>query len=242
MSAFYQEHLATVHDRYYASLSLEAADFVMRCAQEQGLPQPRIVDLGCGSGSFAAEMSKHGARLIGVDYSSDMIALARSNAPLAQFECCSLFDYSVPPCDIVCALGEALNYLFDSKSSLETLEHLLRNIHSSLSANGFFVFDILNPDVFREPSSRRISHPYADVVVEILPSDPDILSRRITTYLSNDLDNALEVEVHHQRLYSTEEISKLLSACDFGFQTLTSYSVHPFRRGHTAFRCWKVNG
>jgi SAM-dependent methyltransferase len=51
-------------------------------------PQPgeRILDAGCGTGHLTAGIAQAGAHVLGVDRSEAMIAQARENFPLLQFE------------------------------------------------------------------------------------------------------------------------------------------------------------
>src|SRR5919205_1780414 len=46
----------------------------------------RVLDLGCGTGHLTAQIAAHGARLVGLDRSPQMIAAARRNYPHLQFE------------------------------------------------------------------------------------------------------------------------------------------------------------
>ncbi len=50
-------------------------------------PQPgeRILDVGCGTGQLTADIAKAGAQVIGLDYSSDMLADAHRNFPAIAF-------------------------------------------------------------------------------------------------------------------------------------------------------------
>ena len=50
-------------------------------------PQPRVLDLGCGSGvPLGAYLLAQGCDVTGVDYSSAMIALARENVPSGHWQ------------------------------------------------------------------------------------------------------------------------------------------------------------
>ena len=51
-------------------------------------PQPgeRILDLGCGTGHLTAEIAKSGARVVGVDNSSEMVSIAAANFPDLDFK------------------------------------------------------------------------------------------------------------------------------------------------------------
>jgi putative AdoMet-dependent methyltransferase len=43
--------------------------------------QPRVLDIGLGSGERTARMARAGARVTGVDFSEEMLALAKQNMP-----------------------------------------------------------------------------------------------------------------------------------------------------------------
>ena len=72
-----------------------------------------VVDLGCGSGLWARELTKACYRVLGIDISKSMIAIARRRVPEVEFRVGSVFDADVPLCGAVTAIGEVLNYLFD---------------------------------------------------------------------------------------------------------------------------------
>ena len=52
------------------------------------LPGERILDLGCGTGQLASEIAAHGAVVIGVDRSPEMIGEARKKFPSLDFLVC----------------------------------------------------------------------------------------------------------------------------------------------------------
>lgn len=56
---------------------------VIECLRlAQAVPEPRILDLGTGSGNLAVTLAKHlaGARVVAVDHSGEALAVARRNA------------------------------------------------------------------------------------------------------------------------------------------------------------------
>lgn len=60
---------------------LKAAPGLLGILRRQGVARRLIVDLGRGSGRWAAELNRSGYDVIGVDQSSSMIGLARRIAP-----------------------------------------------------------------------------------------------------------------------------------------------------------------
>jgi 2-polyprenyl-3-methyl-5-hydroxy-6-metoxy-1,4-benzoquinol methylase len=78
-------------------------------------PNTRVLDVGCGNGSVAAEVIKRGCKIVGIDMSETGIRMARQKCPEGRFE--------VLPADqnLLRNLGEEP---FDVVYSLEVIEHL----------------------------------------------------------------------------------------------------------------------
>ena len=99
------------------------------------------MDLGCGSGIFAAMAERAGFHVIGVDQSAAMLALAKRQSPTSKFIQSSLDTFSVPPCDAVTSLGEPFNYGAHRRSS--DLRRVFARIASALRPGGMFLFDLI---------------------------------------------------------------------------------------------------
>jgi 2-polyprenyl-3-methyl-5-hydroxy-6-metoxy-1,4-benzoquinol methylase len=86
---------------------------------DAGLTVGTVVDLGCGSGIFAAILSEAGYDVRGVDPAPAMVDLARTHAPRATIELGSVHDFELPRAVAIVALGEVLNYATDSRAGLD---------------------------------------------------------------------------------------------------------------------------
>jgi SAM-dependent methyltransferase len=76
------DDIADVYDRY----RLGYASDVFDALREYGLPPaPRVLDVGCGTGFVAEEMTRRGAAVTGIDVSGEMIERARTRVPEATF-------------------------------------------------------------------------------------------------------------------------------------------------------------
>ncbi|HEU4703386.1 MAG TPA: class I SAM-dependent methyltransferase, partial [Conexibacter sp.] len=144
----YGSDLAHVHDAAFGGWVRAAAPFVLARLSEAGIVDGRVVDLGCGSGIWAAELLDAGYEVVGVDVSADMLAIARKRAPGATFTKAALHDTELPPCVAVTAIGECVNY-----GGPPSLEPLFRRAAAALEPGGLFVFDAAAPG--REPDVRR---------------------------------------------------------------------------------------
>ena len=105
-----------------------------------------VLDLCCGTGQLAAELSRQGYRTTGLDGSEGMIEIAKKNAPDA--------DFVVQDARNIALLGRfsAVFSTFDSLNhvmSLDELEQVFRSVLAVLEGGGYFVFDLNMEEGFR---------------------------------------------------------------------------------------------
>jgi SAM-dependent methyltransferase len=105
----------------------------------------RLLDVGCGSGYFAREMARRGARVVGVDLSPRMVEHARAHEAAAPLG----IEYRVLDAAEVAAAFDAGS--FDVATSCLALqdmpapEAVLRAAHAVLRPGGRFVLSISHP-------------------------------------------------------------------------------------------------
>ena len=71
-----------LYDRRAAFVSQAASDLIDWLEPRPG---ESILDLGCGTGELAAAIAARGARVVGLDSSAEMIAVARERAPALEW-------------------------------------------------------------------------------------------------------------------------------------------------------------
>ena len=99
----------------------------------------KILDLGCGPGIYAKKLVRMGAKVEGIDISSEMIKLARKECPEASFKRGNIekLPYKNSKFDVViCSL------VIDH---LEVLIPMFNEVKRVLKKRGIFVFSGYNP-------------------------------------------------------------------------------------------------
>ena len=230
----YRSDLAFIHDRGFSAVSLQAASVFPLLFRKHHVPGKRIVELGCGSGRLAHELTRKGFSVSGIDYSPSMISLAKRNAPQGHFRAGSIWSYRIPPADAVIAVGEILNYQFDSPVNLQRLQKLFKRIFDSLRPSGLLIFDILCE---RKGGKRIRTRTFVEgsgwfVAVDKADSTRRVV-RRITSFCAVGNVYRKSIEVHRVRRYDLSRICSCLRDIGFKVSTFRGYGTHSLGKGHT---------
>lgn len=237
--ADYGTDVAYIHDAGFLDLAEEATPFVVRLLSDRGVEHGHVIELGCGSGATAAALSEAGHKVIGIDASRAMVALARSRAPEARFRIGSWVDAPIPECDAVLAIGEVLGYVGSASGTKAELRDLFGRVRSSLRPGGLFIFDLATPGRVPtgEDSAFRAGEDWAILYTAQEDRKGRKLQRRITTFrrISGGATYRRSEEVHRLRLWPAAEIEEMLREARFRVQTRRGYGGRSFAPGHRVF-------
>jgi SAM-dependent methyltransferase len=237
----YQEDLAYIHDVGFDFFARGVAPELLKIFHRHGIKKGLVIDLGCGSGIWAAELIRAGYEVLGVDQSEAMIRLARKKAPQAKFVRSSYLDVQLPPCDAVTSLGECLCYLFDSKNGIKELTRLFSRVYEALRPGGLFVFDIAQPGkIDRNPRIRHFSGADWSVLLQA-EEDPEkmILTRRMTVFRKVGSLYRRSEETHRLRLYWGADLARTLRTLGFRARVLRAYGKYPLTGNRVAIQARK---
>ncbi|MGJ3244756.1 MAG: class I SAM-dependent methyltransferase [Elainellaceae cyanobacterium] len=238
MKEWYKEDLAYIHDVGHSDYALKSAPGILVILAQNNIREGLVVDLGCGSGLSALELSKAHYRVLGVDISESLIAIARARVPDAEFRVESLFRTDIPPCNAVISVGECFNYLFDIDNNCRTLVQLFNRIYSALTPGGVLVFDIAEPGQAMQGNKTQGFTEGKDWIVLVEKEEnqeQSRLIRRIITLRKVGEHYRRDDEVHHLRLYKATDVAEKLRQVGFQIQIMGSYGQYELPKAHAAF-------
>ncbi len=230
----YGSDLSYIHDVGFGGFAAGAAPGLLELLRRNGIDRGLVIDLGCGSGIWAARLAAEGYDVLGFDQSPAMIALARRKAPEARFETDSLFRAALPACAAATSVGECLNYAFDRTNSRRSLARLFARVYRALSPGGVFVFDIAEPGQPAAALARRFVQTQDWAVLVDASEAAGVLVRRITTYRRNGKIYRRNEETHKLKLYRGTDLVADLRAAGFSARTMRSYGDFDLPQAHTA--------
>lgn len=237
MKNWYKEDLAYIHDVGYRDYALKSAPGILNILAQNNIQEGLVVDLGCGSGLSALEFTKAHYRVLGVDISESMIAIARTRAPDAEFRVGSLFKTDIPSCNAVTSIGECLNYLFDADNNFQMLVQLFDRIYNALAPGGVFIFDIAEPgQVMSGTTVKGFTEGKDWIVLVEKEEDRELstLTRRIITLRKAGEHYRRDNEVHHLHLFEGTDIAEKLRRVGFQVQIMRSYGQYELPKAHAA--------
>lgn len=221
-SPIYQTDLAWIHHDGFGEFARSAGGEVIKILRRAGIRGGTLVDLGCGSGIFAALAQQAGFRVTGVDQSQEMLAIAKRVSPKSQFIQSSLDKFTVPPCDIVTALGEPFNY--GANRRVGDLHRVFARIACALRPGGMLLFDLILHE--GEPMNYR-SWRAGDGWTILWETSEDQKRRTLTRHNISFRTVQGRIrrgeERHIVQLFKRKEVEQALRAAGFKFVVSPKY-------------------
>jgi len=224
------EALSVYYDRFTSDVDYAAwADFYEAVFKREGLQPGLVLDLACGTGSLTSELARRGYEMIGVDASPEMLMCAVNNTldcqhrPLflnQRMEHLDLYG-TVDAC--LCGL-DSVNYI----TSQEQLEQVFKRVHLFLEpGNGLFVFDVNTPEKFARIDGNCYVRESDDVFCVWQAAVEDgLCAYRFDIFSLKDGHWRREQEFHEERIYTMDNIVKLLERT--GFSEIREYGGQDF--------------
>lgn len=200
------------------------AEYVQKLLDEHAPNTETVLELGCGTGSFAMTLlARHPYRYLATDASEMMIKVARRKAEELEdvdlrFDLADFTNFRVDTrVDAVLLLYDGLNYLLDS----DDIRRLFKCTYRSLQPRGVFIVDqstpsnSVNNERFFEDSNQVEDFSY------VRRSRYDAETRLHHTELDITVGDRRFTERHLQRAYGLGEVGAMID--DAGFAVEACY-------------------
>lgn len=218
--------LAPFYDKINSDIDYSAwADFIEKVVEKYGEISPELwLDLGCGTGRMTLELAKRGRDMTGVDYSPEMLDIAREEAERQGLDsvlwlCQDMREFELyGTVDVVVSCLDSINHL----STPKDLDKCLNLVHNYLAPNGLFIFDINGRYKFENIYSDNSYVMEEDGAVCIWQNyyneKNQICDFYITLFEEQD-DGRYERydEIQKERMYTLKSIKSHLAKCNLEF-------------------------
>ncbi len=112
-----------------------------------------VLEIGCGSGHLAKRFAEHQYDYLGVDISSEMLAIGRHRCPGARFEQADMRTITISrQFDAVLITARSISYIIHNQDILSTFRH----IGQLLPDNGKLIFDYIDASTFLPDMDKSV--------------------------------------------------------------------------------------
>jgi SAM-dependent methyltransferase len=227
---------ARVYDSFMGDTPYESwANFILERIKQHEI-NPRIMcELGCGTGKMVEQFAKRGIEMIGIDYSEEMLMIARENAyekdlsilylhqDMSAFELYGTVDVIYSSCD-------SMNYLLEE----EQVKNMFVLVNNYLEAGGLFVFDINTPYKYKEILKDQVFAEQTEdaaYIWENTYNEEEGLNEFCVNFFIETEEGLYErtEEVHYQKAYTIETIKRLLDEAGMELVAIyDDYTMTPY--------------
>lgn len=212
---------AQVYDLFMDNVPYEEwGEFLNDVFKEYGMEDGLLLDLGCGTGKLTRFLSKKGYDMIGVDYSYEMLDIAKEQSSedilyllqdMREFELYGTVRGIYSACD-------CLNYILEE----DELKEVFCLVNNYLDPGGIFVFDINTPYKYK---SLLAENTFAETREEgsfiwenYFDEEEQINEYDLTLYIKEE-DGRFQrfEETHYQRCYELKTVKMLLEEAGLEF-------------------------
>lgn len=154
---FQHPRLAGIYD----ALDPDRSDLDVYAAISDELGARRVLDVGCGTGSFALLLAHRGVEVIGVDPAGESLAVARAKPGADRVRWIHGDATTLPALevDLATMTGNVAQAIVDETNWSGTLS----GVHKALRHGGYLVFETRDPAVEGWREWHDTSHTYTEI-------------------------------------------------------------------------------
>ncbi len=219
----------------------EWADYLCGLLAENNVNSGLVAELGCGTGNITRILSQNGYDMIGIDYSENMLDVARAKAAeddkgdilylcqdMREFELYGTVAAVVSICD-------SINYITDENDLLK----VFKLVNNYLDPSGVFIFDFNTKhyymDVVADATIAEDREDISFIWDNYYDEETDINELSLSLFIAEDEKDKLYrkyEELHLQKGYTVEKIKSLIEQSGLSF--LNAYDAFTHDAPHEA--------
>ena len=219
---------ASVYDTFMDNVPYEAwSEYLADLFQDYNIEDGLLLDLGCGTGKLTRLMEAKGYDMIGVDYSYEMLAIAKEQSEesilyllqdMREFELYGTVRGIYSACD-------SLNYILEE----DELREVFRLVNNYLDPGGVFVFDLNTPFKYKvllaENTFAETREEGSFIWENYFDEEEGINEYGLTLYIKEEEERFQRFqEIHYQKSYDLETVQRLLE--EAGMEFLAAYDAY----------------
>lgn len=184
-----------------------------------------ILEIGCGTGKFGAKFSRDDFTVYGMDRSIEMLKVARARAFRGfRVFCGDVRDFSLSKkMDFIFSVHDTMNYLV----TVQDFRHALRSVRNCMHDTSIFMFDLTteyNIRRFFDLQEKKYRHKGIHIRWDNRYDPRKKIVSSVLTFKYGDGRSSMET--HLQRIYSRDEVLRLLR--EEGFEIADVFSDYSF--------------
>ncbi|MBP3677367.1 MAG: class I SAM-dependent methyltransferase [Agathobacter sp.] len=219
---------ALVYDLFMDNVPYEEwGEYLNKLFKEYGIEDGLLLDLGCGTGKLTRFLAEKGYDMIGVDYSYEMLDIAREQSDesilyllqdMREFELYGTVRGIYSACD-------SLNYILEE----DELREVFALVNNYLDPGGLFVFDLNTPYKYTELLAENTFAETRDegsfIWENYYDEEEKINEYDLTLYIKEE-DGRFQrfEETHIQKCYELTTVQRLLE--EAGMEFVAAYDAY----------------
>ncbi|WP_075681809.1 class I SAM-dependent DNA methyltransferase [Roseburia sp. 831b] len=220
---------AQVYDLFMDNVPYEEwCEYIKSLLKEYKIEDGLVLDLGCGTGKLTRLLEDAGYDMIGIDYSEEMLEIAREHQEegsnilyllqdMREFELYGTVRAVVSVCD-------SMNYITEEEDLLQ----VFRLVNNYLDPKGLFIFDLNTVYKYKEllgETTISENREEGSFIWDNYYEEEEQINEYDLTLFIKEKDNLYRKyeETHFQKAYTLEKVKELLEKA--GMEFVTAYDA-----------------
>lgn len=190
-------------------------DYITSLFAQARRPVLDVLDLACGTGNLTQELIARGYRVVGLDISNDMLAVARDKLPGTEFFQGDFLSWGLGrDFDAVACIYDSLNNLLKDEEMVKAFSE----VSDHLRPGGIFVFDLNTVYGLKRYWNNEVKVHEGEGFLSVWRTrfiKPDISELRISLFVEEQGAWKRMDELHIERGYNPAAALKFLRKAGF---------------------------